>query len=134
MCDKKEYVLMALLDPGFKGKFETPWLLHEAIDHQEDVLIKKMWQVRSFSSFRTSWLSKSTFIKHSQHIFIGCPNMSVPTLGAERKVFDDNCRNSSFTCLLWERERERERDLVLSSIHHIAFMSLGGKSKSWILG
>lgn len=50
-------------------------LLHKAIDHQEDVLIKKMWQVRSLSSFQTSWLSKRTLIKHSQHIFIGCPVM-----------------------------------------------------------
>ena len=68
MCDKKEYVLMTFLDPGFEGKFETSWLLHEAMDHQEDVLIKKMWQVRSFSSFPTSWWSKSKFIKHSHHI------------------------------------------------------------------
>ena len=41
MCDKKEYMLVAFLDPGFKGNFETLSLLHEAIDHQEDVLIKK---------------------------------------------------------------------------------------------
>lgn len=75
MCDRKECMLVAFLDPGFKGNFETLCLLHEAIDHKEDVLIKKMWQVRSFSSFQTSWLSKSTLIKHSQHIFIGCPIM-----------------------------------------------------------
>lgn len=75
MCDTKEYVLVAFLDPGFKGNFETLCLLHEAIDHKEDVLIKKMWQVRSFSFFQTSWLSNNPLIKHSQHIFRGYPIM-----------------------------------------------------------
>lgn len=51
MYDRREYMLIAFLDPRFKGNFETLCLLHETIDHQEDVLIKKMWQVRSFSSF-----------------------------------------------------------------------------------
>lgn len=32
MCDEKEYMLVAFLDPGFEGNFETLSLLYEAID------------------------------------------------------------------------------------------------------
>lgn len=85
MCDRKEYMLVAFPDPGFKGNFESLCPLHEGIDHQKDVLIKKVWQVRSLSSLQTSWSSKSTLIKHSQPIFLRCPIMQVPARGGERK-------------------------------------------------
>lgn len=42
ICERKEYMFVAFLYPEFKGNFETLCLLCEAIDHQEDVLIKKM--------------------------------------------------------------------------------------------